>query len=133
VALTALTVAHAAGFAGVVAEKFTAIEQSVEAPLQKLRDQPPGYVISARDVSFTFVGSISWTISWLIVPAPTTGMDAVRLTLEHGATVAVLVVKVTDVFEALAKSARSCKPPATTRNASNRRLQTPERSATSPK
>ena len=44
--------------------------------------------MSDNDVSFTFVGSIVCTISWVSVPAPTTGMDAVRSTVEPGATVA---------------------------------------------
>jgi hypothetical protein len=51
--------------------------------------------MSDSDVNFTFVGSILWMISWLTVPAPTTGMPAVNVTCAPGATVADSDVSVT--------------------------------------
>jgi hypothetical protein len=61
--LIALTNAHAAAFAGVVAEKFAATVQSVAAPEQYESDQPAGYVMSESPVSLTFAGSIVCVIS----------------------------------------------------------------------
>ena len=43
--------------------------------------------MSDNEVNFIFVGSIVCTISCVSVPAPTTGMDAVRSTVEPGAIV----------------------------------------------
>ena len=51
--------------------------------------------MSADDVSFTLVGSIVWTISCVTVPASDTGIPADSVTCEPGATVALLLVKVT--------------------------------------
>ena len=58
------------------------------APLskEKASDQPLGYVMSARPVSLTFVGSIVCVIVWLTVPALDTGIAAVRSSVDPGAT-----------------------------------------------
>lgn len=44
--------------------------------------------MSLAPVSFTFVGSIVWTISCVSVPAPATGDEAVKSTVAPGLTVA---------------------------------------------
>ena len=85
-AFTAFTLAHAAALAGVVAEKFAATVQSVAAPLQYFNVHPFGYVMSEAAVSLITAGSIVCTISCVTVPVPDTGISAMRLTLEPGAT-----------------------------------------------
>jgi len=80
VAFTERTAAQPAVVVGAVEEnEFPSVEyESV---------QPFGYLMSETDVNCTFVGSIDWTISWLTVPAPTTGIPAVRSTVAPGDTV----------------------------------------------
>ena len=53
-------------------------------------------------VSFVLVGSIFWMISWLTVPAPTTGIAAAKTTCDPGVTDALLAESVTDEFDATA-------------------------------
>lgn len=77
--------------------------------------------MSSSDISFNFAGSIVCTISWLIVPAPATGIRAVSVTFDPGATVDELEVKVTVAFVANTAPDRICSPPTTTMNASSSR------------
>ena len=73
--------------------------------------------MSAREVSFILVGSIVWTISWLTVPSPTTGMPAVIVTGAPGATVALLLAKVIAPPVASATSSGTFSVPASTASA----------------